>query len=285
MKDWAGVQVWLIALLVGVALATGIIIATVSPSTLIVVRAGTTPLTAKIPVDPSFQASHVSWYLPQARLRGGELSEDTHEMTLRLTGPADIRLVPNEDGLLVALTSEEGLAGTLTIDGDTAQPLKSEVFLEISSETLTNLVFPADDLTLGQEPNQLATRPQYLLRGGEVDLLGRTIIEDRIYVARGFPLLLGDEVSFLEAESPARVIYSVGPNQHEVVVRVEAKAAEIKGFFTASRREKLGLVDQFLNDRLVIFIWSVFGIFGAALTGKLLGMFYAWNHQRREHCE
>lgn len=252
-------------------------------------------VSGKLAVDPQNPASHLLWALSQGELcagptparRPGTAPSNICERAvatdfeggalLEITTPLEFEIERVSDRILrIDLFDAEEkrpFVAALISKGDAAQreDIPSPVSLIMPlEEAVAPISMPlvASEIKLGREITIRGVGPQPLLKGGFVQILSRSIIGERVFVARSVPLYLGDVVSGQvgrENELISAIVRAQTNDNLDAIFRLNAQELAVSGLFTEPRVERLNRLDQIRNDNLLAALWSVIGLLVAVL--------------------
>jgi hypothetical protein len=239
--------------------------------------------TGHLEIPNSQETDHLQWQLYDVSIRargenGSRINYQADNVELTLSGPANFEVQRISDGdLYIALRELEGARDefrvTATPDRQEPQRLYPPVFAVLSKPSAqadkgkaVSLPVMTTHFTLGREPTTRALRPQPVLRGGEVVIMGRTALQNRVFEARSIPLRGGDVVRAGDASASFWAFIRVDERPAmQVVARVGSEHIAISGFRTEPRIEKLTFFNKLAADHLLTALGSLLGLIIAAL--------------------
>lgn len=250
--------------------------------TLFQVTAETEFVEGHLDIDTSKSSTHLNWYLQEATLhfRDGDRRRRQIEVsraTLTIGGPAKLEAERLSHGSLVISLEKAGdstgaFKATVKPEGKELIHLNPPVTVVMADpagmageERTISLPIRATAVAVGREPLTSAKREQPILRSGELEVLGRTALQGRVYIARASALRAGDVVTESGAEQGKENTFSVLVRVDErpamqVLARVEADLMAVAGFYTDPRVEELTLFNKLANDRILAGLGTVLGL-------------------------
>jgi hypothetical protein len=235
------------------------------------------------------ESTHLRWSLHGASLRardeaGGRLHVEVQQALLSIGGPAGFEVERVSHGSLrMAITAlgnrEQQFFVNLEQEGQDRIRLYPPVFVVVTATErpaagghTVSLPFQAMNVVLGREPRTRALRTQPILRSGDVTVLGRTAVQNRIYVAKSSKLRGGDVVTATDNDEPSKVLVRVDERPAlQVVMRMEAEKLAISGFYTDPRFEQISLFNMLSNDYILAGLGSLLTLL-VALLGAIFSV-------------